>query len=107
MPVSFRRVPEGCLEACLPDISYQRHLARGSAIRPSFVVGRALRPLVHGHSPRPLSHAVHELLHNLTAPTDPGEEDEEGQERRGEKGKKRRGCLVKRRSLSLENLMLT
>ncbi|KAK8407011.1 hypothetical protein O3P69_007514 [Scylla paramamosain] len=102
-------VPEGCLEACLPDISYQRHLARGSSIRPSFVVGRALRPLVQGHSPRPLSQAVHELLHNLTTQTEVGEEGEEdeGQERREEKGKKRRGCLLKRRSLSLENLMLT
>ncbi|XP_042218373.1 uncharacterized protein LOC121863696 [Homarus americanus] len=111
--------PEGCLEACLPDISYQRHIARGSNLRPSFVVGRALRPLVHPHTPR-LSHAVHELLHNLTGPTEEahrgvGVEEEDGGERgRGEEEKKKipsrkksKPRWLKRRSLSLENLTLT
>lgn len=90
----FRRVPEGCLEACLPDISYQRHIARGSSLRPSFVMGRAFRPLVTPYSPR-LSHAVHDLLHNLKTTCDPAEK------RNGVNG------LLRRRSHSLENLSLT
>ncbi|XP_069184947.1 uncharacterized protein [Procambarus clarkii] len=103
---------EGCLEACLPDISYQRHIARGSNLRPSFVVGRALRPLVTPHTPR-LSQAVHELLHTLTAPTeDPHAEGGDANPDKGEKmakkkKKKKPGLFLHRRSLSLENLTLT
>ncbi|XP_068203480.1 LOW QUALITY PROTEIN: uncharacterized protein [Palaemon carinicauda] len=84
---------EGCLEACLPDISYQRHIARGTTLRPTFVMGRALRPLVSPNPPR-LSHAVHELLHTLTNSSDYQQH-------------KKKLTLANRRSLSLENLALT
>ncbi|KAK8718644.1 hypothetical protein OTU49_014581, partial [Cherax quadricarinatus] len=101
---------EGCLEACLPDISYQRHIARGSNLRPSFVVGRALRPLVHPNPPR-LSQAVHELLHNLTTPAEEaqpegseGERQEEQQKTIKRRKRKNCGLYLKRRSLSLEDL---
>ncbi|KAK7085863.1 hypothetical protein SK128_011022 [Halocaridina rubra] len=87
------RSSEGCLEACLPDISYQRHIARGTTLRPSFVMGRALRPLVNPNPPR-LSHAVQELLHSLKTSPDYQQH-------------KKKLSMSNRRSLSLENLALT